>query len=82
MYNTHTFHLYSWVMVLNVPGHTPRRKRDKVRGLRSIISLFCNEFNKFNKTGKRMIDFIYQSTLGIREYGRLFITLLKFINHL
>ena len=24
------------------------RKSDKVRGLPGIISLFCNEFNKFN----------------------------------
>ena len=27
------------------------RKRDKMRGLPSILSLFCNEFNKFNNTG-------------------------------
>ena len=26
------------------------RKRDKMRGLASILSLFRNEFNKFNKT--------------------------------
>ena len=26
-------------------------KRDKVRGLLSILSLFCNKFNKFNNTG-------------------------------
>ena len=26
------------------------RKRDKMRGLPSILSLFRNEFNKFNKT--------------------------------
>ena len=25
-------------------------KRDKLRGLPSILSLFCNEFNKFNNT--------------------------------
>ena len=25
-------------------------KRDKMRGLSSILSLFCNEFNKFNNT--------------------------------
>ena len=25
-------------------------KRDKMRGLLSILSLFCNEFNKFNNT--------------------------------
>ena len=27
------------------------RKRDKMRGLPSILSLFHNEFNKFNNTG-------------------------------
>ena len=26
-------------------------KRDKMRGLSSILSLFRNEFNKFNNTG-------------------------------
>ena len=25
-------------------------KRDKMRGLQSILSLFCNKFNKFNNT--------------------------------
>ena len=25
-------------------------KRDKMRGLQSILSLFCNEFNKLNNT--------------------------------
>ena len=35
------------------------RKRDKVRGLSSILSLFRNEFNKFNNTRTRMLDFIY-----------------------
>ena len=25
-------------------------KRDKMRGLSSIVSLFCNKFNKFNNT--------------------------------
>ena len=27
------------------------RKSDKMRGLPNILSLFCNEFNKFNNTG-------------------------------
>ena len=26
-------------------------KRDNMRGLSSILSIFCNEFNKFNNTG-------------------------------
>ena len=29
-------------------------KRDKMRGLPSILYLFLNEFNKFNNTGARM----------------------------
>ena len=29
-------------------------KRDKMRGLPSILSLFRNEFNKFNNTRARM----------------------------
>ena len=32
------------------------RKRDKMRGLPSILSLFRNEFNKFNNTRTRMLD--------------------------
>ena len=38
-------------------------KRDRMRGLPSILSLFCNEFNKFNNTGERMLDSIYHMTL-------------------
>ena len=38
-------------------------KRDKMRGLLSILSLFCNEFNKFNKTRARMLDSIYHIAL-------------------
>ena len=34
------------------------RKRDKMRGLPSILSLFRNEFNKFNNTRARMLDSI------------------------
>ena len=34
-------------------------KRDKMRGLLSILSLFRNEFNKFNNTRARMLDSIY-----------------------
>ena len=42
-----------FVNVLNELG-----KRDKMRGLPSILSLFRNEFNKCNNTGARMLDFI------------------------
>ena len=53
------------------------RKRDKMRGLSSILSLFRNEFNKFNKTGARMLDSIYHMTLrlllnlisGVKRYN-------------
>ena len=31
-----------------------------MRGLLSILSLLLNEFNKFNNTGARMLDSIYQ----------------------
>ena len=41
------------------------RKRDKMQGLPSILSLFRNEFNKFNNTGARMLDSIYHMTLKI-----------------
>ena len=39
-------------------------KRDKMRGLSSILSLFHNEFNKFNNTGATMLDSIYHMTLN------------------
>ena len=31
------------------------RKRDKMPGLQSILSLFPNEFNKFSNTGARIL---------------------------
>ena len=37
------------------------RKSDKMRGLPSILSLFRNEFNKFNNTRARMLDSIYHN---------------------
>ena len=40
-------------------------KRDKMRGLPSILSLFRNEFNKFNNTRARMLDSIYHMTLRL-----------------
>ena len=36
---------------------------DKIWGLSSILSLFCNEFNKLNNTGARMLDSVYHMTL-------------------
>ena len=40
-------------------------KKDKMRGLPNILSLFRNEFNKFNYTRARMLDSIYHMTLSI-----------------
>ena len=40
-------------------------KRDKMRGLPSILSLFRNELIKFNNTGARMLDSIYHMTLRL-----------------
>ena len=52
-------------------------KRDKMRGLPSILTLLHNEFNKFEKTGARILDSIYHMTLrllwnlisGIKSYN-------------
>ena len=43
-------------------------KRDKMRGLPSILSLFRNEFNKFNNTGARMLDFIFHMTNTLKSH--------------
>ena len=40
-------------------------KRDKMRGLPNILSLFRNEFNKFNNTRARILDSIYHMTLRL-----------------
>ena len=44
---------------------TSKGKRDKMRGLASILSLFRKKFNKFNNTRARMLDSIYHTTLSI-----------------
>ena len=51
------------VILLNDLG-----KRDKMRGLPSILSLFRNEFNKFNNTRARMLDSIYHMTNTFKSY--------------
>ena len=38
-------------------------KRDKMRGLPSILHLFRNEFNKVNNTRARMLDSFYHMAL-------------------
>ena len=44
------------------------RKRHKMRGLPSILSLFRNEFNKFNNTRARMLDSIYHMTNTLKSH--------------
>ena len=40
-------------------------KRDKMRGLSSILSLFRKKFNKFNNTRAQMLDSVYHITSKI-----------------
>ena len=40
-------------------------KRDKMRGLPRILSLFCNEFNKSSNTRARILGSIYHMTLRL-----------------
>ena len=51
---------YVLLIILNELG-----KRDKMRGLLSILSLFCNKSDKFNNTRARMLDSFYHITLRI-----------------
>ena len=44
-------------VLLNVSNELD--KRDKMRGLLSILSLFRNKFNKYNNTRARMLGSIY-----------------------
>ena len=43
-------------------------KEIKMRGLPSILSLFRNEFNKFNKTRAQMLDSIYHMTNTLKSH--------------
>ena len=43
------------------------RKRDQMRGLSSILSLFRSEFNKFKNTRARMLDSIYHMTNTLKS---------------
>ena len=47
------------------------RKRDKMRGLSSNISLFRNEFNIFNNTGALILDSIHHITLKLLKIALL-----------
>ena len=41
------------------------RKREKIRGWPSILSLLREEFNKLNNSGARMLGSIHQMTLKL-----------------
>ena len=43
-------------------------KRDKMRGLSSILSFFRNEFNNINNTRARMLDYIYHMTNTLKSH--------------
>ena len=43
-------------------------KRDKMQGLPSNLSLFRNEFNKFNNKRARMLDSIYHMTNTLKSH--------------
>ena len=47
------------------------RKRDKMRGLSSILSIFCNKFNTLNKTGAQMLDYIHECHIEYFEISFL-----------
>ena len=42
-------------------------KRDKMRGLPGILSLFRSEFNKFNNTRARILDSIFHMTNTLKS---------------
>ena len=54
-------------------------KRDKMRGLPSILYLFRNEFNKFNNTRARMLDSIDHMTHTLKsDFWRKIVIILSF----
>ena len=57
-------------------------KRDKMRGLPSILSLFSNEFNKFNNTRARMLESIYHIANTLKsDFRRKNVLILSFCMH-
>ena len=43
-------------------------KKDKMRGLPSILSLFRNELSKLKNTRARMLDYIYHMTSTLKSH--------------
>ena len=50
-------------------------KSYKMRGLQSILSLFRQDFNKFNNTGARMLDSIYHRHKNTVLYRMLIVSI-------
>ena len=67
------------------------RKNHKMRGLQSILSLFCNKFNKINNTGAPMLNIkiLKNCIFGMKtsKFSTLyaimdvFMQLTKFVHH-
>ena len=54
------------------------RKRDKMQGLTSILSLFWNMFKKFNNTGAQMFDSAYHRTLKLLKHHTFGVKMSRF----
>ena len=52
-------------MSIHVLSNLIKELRKRKQSLSSILSLFCNEFNKLNNTGAGMLDSIYHMTLKL-----------------
>ena len=53
-----------------------------MRGLPSILSLFRNEFNKFNNTRARMLDSIYYMTITLKpDFWRKNVIILPYVRN-
>ena len=53
-----------------------------MRGLSSILSFFCSDFNKFNNTVAQMLDSIYHITLKIHNNHIFGVKTSRFCHHL
>ena len=57
-------------------------KRDKMRGLPSILFLFRNEYNQFNNTGAQMLDSTYHMTNTLKShFWRINVIILSSCTH-
>ena len=52
-------------VLLNLLNKLGKRDKNAMLAEQNILSLFRNKFNKFNNTGERMLDSIYNITLKL-----------------